>query len=116
MILVRDIFHLKFGKAKEALAMWKDAIRMMGNTPHQPDRVLTDLTGEYYTLIMESTFDNLTDYENGMKGEMQTDEWRKWSQKFTELVIDGRREIFNIVQVTEHAKVYAEKAYASTPR
>jgi hypothetical protein len=112
MILVRDVFQLKFGKAREAQELWKEGFQIIGKSSHQPDRILTDLSGNYYTLVLENTYDSLTQYESSMT-EIRNEEWRKWYRKFAELVESGHREIYNIVQVSEHAKVYAEKAYAS---
>ena len=57
MILIRDVFRLKFGKARDALAAWKEMAeqgRRSGAMP-APPRLLTDLVGPYYTLVMETT-------------------------------------------------------------
>ncbi len=101
MILVRDIFQLKFGKMREAMDMWKQMINTMSQTGYMPDRMLTDLTGQYYTLVMESTYDNMGDFENSMKQEIGSDDWRRQYQKFVDLVDSGRREIFTIIPVGE---------------
>jgi hypothetical protein len=111
MILVRDIFQLKFGKAREAMDLMKQGIAMMKESGFTPDRVLTDLSGTFYTLVLESTYDNLTQYENTFKS-ATNDEWRKWYLKFTELVQSGSREIFNIVTVPETTRASTERSYA----
>ncbi len=98
MILVRDIFNLEFGKAREALELWKDGSKLMKQSGHNPGRLLTDLSGEYYTMVLESTFNNLAEFEQGHTQVAQTKEWRDWYQKFSPLVRNGRREIFNVVQ------------------
>jgi hypothetical protein len=113
MILVRDIFQLKFGKSREAIELWKEGIALMGKSGFKPDRFLTDLSGPYYTFVMEHVYDNLSHYENKSK-ETRNDEWRNWYHKFSELVESGRREIFNIVQISERTSMSSEKAYAST--
>lgn len=105
MILVRDIFQLKFGKMREAMEMWKQILSVLSKTAYMPDRLLTDLTGQYYTLIMESTYNNMADFEESMKNEVGSDEWRRMYQKFSELVESGRREIFTIVPVGEQASI-----------
>jgi hypothetical protein len=99
MIVVRDIFQLKFGRAKDAMELWKTNSQFFENEDMHNTRMMTDLTGPYYTLVMESTFNSLTDYENMMKNELKTDEWRKFYNKFVELVESGRREIFNLVDI-----------------
>jgi len=105
MILVRDIFQLKFGKARDAMNLWNEMLPLMSGSGHTPDRLLTDLTGQYYTLIMESTFENLAEYEMAFSDTVVSDEWRKSYMKFTELVDSGRREIFTIVPVGERERV-----------
>jgi len=96
MILVRDIFQVKFGKMKDAKEIWKEMLKAMpaqgGNRP----RLLTDLTGQYYTLVAESTFKDLTDYEAFSRNEMAA--VGPMYQKFIPLVDSGRREIFTIVE------------------
>ena len=98
MILIRDIFQLKFGKAKDALALTKQADAMMKKFfPGSANRYLTDLTGPFYTLVWESTHENLSAYETSMKSTMGAKEFGKWYKKFILLVESGRREIFTIV-------------------
>jgi hypothetical protein len=98
MILVRDIFNLKFGKAKDARNLLKEASEIGKKFGFEPRRALTDLTGPSYTLVMESEWKSLADWENGMKASMGADEWQKWYQKFIPLVDSSSREIFTIVQ------------------
>jgi hypothetical protein len=97
MIVVRDIFQIKFGKMREVIAMWREGQEILKRTGHQPTRVLTDLTGPYYTFVLESTFNNLAEFESGHQTTGATDEWRKFYDRFTLLVDSGRREIFNVV-------------------
>jgi hypothetical protein len=60
-------------------------------------RVLTDLTGPYYTLVLESTYKDLATFETELHKEMSGPDFAKWYQKFIPLVDSGRREIFTIV-------------------
>ena len=98
MILVRDIFQLKFGKARDALALWKEGKKLMQATGHNPGRIMTDLTGPYYTLVLESEFASLAEFESVHANTGMSDDVRKWYLRFTELVDSGRREIFTIVE------------------
>ena len=95
MILVREVFQIKFGKMKEVKELLKEMDRMMpqDNKP----RILTDLVGPYYTLVMENTHKDLSAFEADMRREMGGPEFGAWYQKFTQLVDSGRREIFTIV-------------------
>ncbi len=98
MILVRDVFQLKFGKAREAVTLMKHAMTALQKAGHQPARLLTDLTGPFYTLVLESSFKSLADFEQGHSSTGQSPEWRTLYQQFVLLVDSGRREIFTIIE------------------
>jgi hypothetical protein len=97
MIVVRNVFQLKFGKAREAVAHWKRGKALLQKTGHSPIRLLTDVTGPHYTLVMESQFRSLADVEKAHLTTAATREWRAWYKKFTTLVESGRREIYRTV-------------------
>jgi len=98
MILVRNVFQLKFGKAREAKALMKEIEPLQkkyggGST----DRFLTDVTGQFYTFVLETTYENLASFEKSTAEAMGAKEFGEWYQKFTPLVESGYREIFSIV-------------------
>jgi hypothetical protein len=97
MILVRDVFRLKFGKARDALAVWKEMADVGRRTGSMPaPRILTDLVGPYYTLVMETTVKDLPAWEADLKKTMGDSAMHALYQKFTPLVDSGYREIFTI--------------------
>jgi hypothetical protein len=99
MILVRNIFRLKFGQAKPALALWKEGRAFITRAnPKASPRLLTDLVGRSYTLVMEDTYQDLAAFEQAAHAVMGSEEWRAWYQKFLPLVDSGSREIFTIVE------------------
>jgi hypothetical protein len=98
MILVRDIFQLKFGKTREAKELWKEGAKVEARHGYGPSRAMVDLVGPYYTMVTETTFESLTAYENAMKNTLGTDEFRAWYQKFVPLVESGRREIYTVLE------------------
>ena len=77
--------------------MWKESMSIVRKSGYNPERMLTDLTGDSYTLVMESTYNSLSDYDDRLQDTQGHDEWRKWYDKFIPLVDSGRREIFRIV-------------------
>ena len=97
MILVRDVFKLKIGKAKEAKALFKEAAELARKYDMPAGRAMTDLTGPYYTFVWESTWKNLSDWEGSMNDPRGAEEWGKWYQKFAPLIDGGHREIFTLV-------------------
>lgn len=98
MILVREIFQLQFGKAREAVAKVKEALTLGGGPELRNPRILTDLTGEYYTLVWESEFPDLATFEQELGSEFEDPRWREWYEGFVPLIQSGRREIFTIVE------------------
>jgi hypothetical protein len=97
MIVVRNIFQLKFGKAKDAIALAQESKELMKKNGHAAPRFMTDMTGEFYTFIMEMSFDNLAEYERSTGDTMGSKEFSSWYQKFIPLVDSGRREIYSVV-------------------
>ena len=97
MILVRDNFNLKFGKAKEAKELLKEGTEIAKKFGFGQRRALTDLTGASYRLVLESEFNSLSDWENAMKSGLGSTEWQQWYQKFMPLIDSASREIMNIV-------------------
>ena len=98
MILVRDVFRLKFGKAKEAKALMKEGTQVARKAGGAPDRVLVDLVGPYYTLVLESTHQGLAAWESSMGSEMAAQEMAVWYERFKPLVESGYREIFTVLE------------------
>ncbi len=96
MILVREVFQLKFGKAKEAKALWKEGAVIFEKAGYSV-RALTDLTGPFYTFVVEISFESLADFEKGPQDAMGV-EWGKWYQNFSPLLVSGQREVFTIVE------------------
>ncbi len=101
MILVRNVFQLKFGQAREALAAWKEglAIAERLGAPRARWRLLTDLAGpEFYTLVLEGTYGSLAEFEEQAQRMMADPAWRAWYPKVGALSVGGHREIFTIVE------------------
>ena len=99
MILVRDIFHLKFGKAKQAKALLKEAEGINKKYGFQNSRALTDLVaGRSYTLVLESEWNTLAEWENSLQQGLGAEDWQKWYAEFVPFVEKASREIFNIIQ------------------
>jgi len=63
MILARHEFRIKYGKIKEAIEVWKEIITIMRNTDDpQKIRMLTDITGPAYTMIIELELRDLIEF------------------------------------------------------
>ena len=98
MILVRNVFRLKFGKARDAREAMKTLIatnRRLGFA--QEARLLTDVTGPFYTLVLEMTFPSMAELERAQSA-MSDAAWKDAYARFVPLVESGHREIFSIVE------------------
>jgi len=101
MILVRNVFKLKFGMARESVALWQEGLEVLQKAGVVHDtRLMTDLTGPFYTLVAESTYDDLGAMERQLREESQLPEWRAVYQRFVPLVDSGYREVFTLVGST----------------
>jgi hypothetical protein len=99
MIVVRNTFRLKFGKTREALAILKEGMAIQKRAGIDvSQRLLTDLTGTFYTIVLELTLPNLAALEATMPKVMGDKDWQANYQKLTPLVELGRREIFTVVE------------------
>jgi hypothetical protein len=99
MIVVRNVFHLKFGKAREAVAAMKEGVaiqKRLGVDVNQ--RLFTDLTGPFYTLVLELTLPNLAAMETTLSKVMSDKEFHASYEKFVPLVESGHREVFQLVE------------------
>ena len=100
MIVVRDVMELKFGKSKEAVALVRQLAEIGSRAVPGglPMRFLTDATGRFYRLVLETSYASLAEYEQQLKTVFGNPEWRAWYDKVIPLVESGHREIFNVVQ------------------
>jgi hypothetical protein len=99
MIIVRNTFRLKFGKAREALAIMKEGLAIQKRAGVDvSQRILTDVTGTFYTMTLELTLPNLAALETMMPKVMGDKDWQANYQKLTPLVESGHREILTIVE------------------
>jgi hypothetical protein len=101
MIVIRNVFQLKFGKAREAVALMKEGLaiqkRVMSGSEYS-SRVLTDVTGPFYTLVLELTVPNLSTFESQAPRLFGDKEWQAHYQKLAPLVESGHREVYSVVE------------------
>ena len=99
MIIVRDVFQLKFGMAKEAIALMKQMSPVMKEMAYSKPVVMTDLTGPSYTMVMQTEHTDLGSFEKEMAAIFGNAEWESWYQKFKPLCQSASREIYRKVDV-----------------
>ncbi len=99
MVVVRDIFRLKFGQSKDAMGLWKEAAQLLRSSGYGAVtvRLLTDLAGPgYYTVVLESTFNCVADWEKAHIAARDNASWKAIYAKIIPLTEEGRREILSV--------------------
>lgn len=95
MILVRNVFRLKFGKAREAKAALNKMREISDKRGFHRGRLISDFIGPAYTLVLEIELEDLT-LMNRI-GELFGDpEWQSAYREFVPFAESGYREIFTI--------------------
>lgn len=100
MIIVREVVTTKPGQASKLAKLFKKAFGSDKNI-----RILTDLVGNYNTVVMETQMKSLADFEKEMEEYRSgkpdpriTPELAEELSKYTEMYQTGRREIYQIVE------------------
>jgi hypothetical protein len=99
MILVRDVFRAKFGMGQEAVAVLKEGIRLiqrLGASRSEP-RLLTDLAGPFFTVVVETTHADLAEYERVLNSLVASADFQPWYATVVPVMESGHREILAIV-------------------
>jgi hypothetical protein len=99
MVLIRNVFKIKFGKSKEAVTAWKELMALSKRIgfPAKSSRLLTDLVGDFYTVVFEHTFSSLAEMESSAPAMMANPEWQAAYAKVIAITDSGYREVFNII-------------------
>jgi hypothetical protein len=98
MLIVREVFVAKPGQAGKLAKLWK---RVMGSDPNI--RILTDLVGNYNSVVMEMQVESLAAWEQEMqkyqRGEMPPMDPAdaEAMKNYTEQYLTGRREVWQVV-------------------
>ena len=97
MILVRNIFQAKFGKAGEVAHGMAQMFQQAGGEPPVRWRVLTDLSsGPFDTVVVETEHTSLAEFEQWRAAMFASPEFQQQPQEGEPPFIGGRAEIFTI--------------------
>ena len=100
MLIIREIFTAKPGQASKLAKLCKKGF---GGDPNM--RIMTDLVGNFNTVVIETQVNSLAEFEKQMeeyksgKPDPKMDpKVAEEMSKYTEMYLTGRREIFQIVE------------------
>lgn len=93
MILARQVFQVKYGHMNEVLAAFK---AMGTNMPMQNTRVLTDISGNNFTLVIETKAESVDAYLKALQAMFQDSGQAGMEDTFTQNIESGSREFYTI--------------------
>ena len=94
MIVIRDVFRAKYGKGGELVKLFKEANEKY--PAFNLDRILTDASGPFFTVITERKEESLTTWEKGRETIFSDPGFGDWFAKMMPLVESGSREFYNV--------------------
>lgn len=94
MITVRNVFQVKFGKGDEMVALAKE--RRQSLTPDLGMRILTDLSGPMFTVVLEFSAPSLAEWQKMQAEEFARPEFRAMFARMAPLIEMGRREYYTV--------------------
>ena len=93
MIIIRNTFIAKPGMASKLAKQMKEAAALAG----MPSRVLTDLTGDFNSVVLEFEAESLSEFEKRMKEREGNQEMGAKMAGYTDLWITGSRQILRVM-------------------
>ncbi len=98
MILLRTIFHAKVGKAADVVAHFKSMADNMPpeqTTALQP-RMLTDISGRFDTIVLETTHESLAALEQFRAAVLNQPRDENNPSPMEDLIVEGYNEYWTI--------------------
>ncbi len=100
MLVARQVFRAKYGRGDELVALFKELNTRMqeGGGSGPRFRILTDVTGPFFTVVSEVEVESLAAWEGGFRESMDRPWMGEWFGRMMPLVESGSREFYNIVE------------------
>jgi len=95
MLIVRNTFSAKPGMAGKLAAQIKEMATALEMPNH---RVMTDLTGDFNTVVFEFEAENLAEFEARFKQYGSDPKIREKMTGYTDLWVSGTRQLFQVVK------------------
>lgn len=97
MIVIRNTFQIEPDQMKQAVELVKHHRELSKKIGFPVTRIMTDLVGNFYTLVLEIEAGSMAEMETGMQKIMTNPEWQKSYPQLRKLIRSGRREVFTVV-------------------
>lgn len=97
MYVERNVFQLKFGVGRQATEMWKAYVERA----HQEDdnihvRLLTDISGKAYVLVVELLHATFSDAEPSQCRLVNRPDWKDFYRQFVTLCESSERTYYKL--------------------
>ncbi len=97
MIISRTTFRLKYGQAKPAIAIWKEILEhLKGSKEARPTRLMSDLSGQNYTLVNDIHLRGFMDIGPGTHVWLSDPRIRELYPKFVPMCESSTSEMYHI--------------------
>ena len=97
MILVRQTFRAKYGHGDALVELFKEFHANAEVPNREKARILTDASGEFFTVVTEYEVESLAAWEAAFQRMIGSPQMEEWFGRMMEVVESGRRDFFNIV-------------------
>lgn len=94
MILVRQVYHLKFGMSEQAVKLLKELLQEF--MPDTQAMILSDISGRDFTVVLEGEFESLQSWQDQRQEGYQRPEFVEWFGQFQDIVETSFTEIYNL--------------------
>jgi hypothetical protein len=98
MIRARQVFQAKYGHGDELVELFKEFHATADIPNKERARILTDATGQFFTVITEYEVESLGAWEEAFRRMMAQDQMQEWFGRMMKVTESGRREFYNIVE------------------
>lgn len=97
MIVQRVVFQVKFGKVDEVIAAMKDMIATVDRDLNAQTRILTDLSGPQFTVVLETIGESLAQWEKTRPELFADPNFQANFARIMPLIEHGHTEFYTIV-------------------
>ena len=99
-IVVRNVFQAKYGRGDELVNLFKEANERWGDNFGANGRILTDLSGRFFTVVVEEEAESLGEWERLRAEGFANPEFGAWFERMIPLVESGTQEFYTLVADT----------------
>jgi predicted choloylglycine hydrolase len=97
MILVREVFSIDPDQMKHAKELMREYRGMVKKFNHPQPKIMTDLVADHYTMVMETEFRDMAEFQTTLDTVFGKPEWQQFYPSFRKLMRGGRREIYSLI-------------------